>query len=279
MRASVIAFIVGAPAFWFALVFLIGWVWPNTVQHLKSNVAFVLGAALGSIAIVLDPLSKKGRADFSDDFEEAYGRFYKEENAPSNSDDQMISLDAIAGIDKLQREAVLADGIDLEAIAPEIGRNIMWIDVVRQVFRVLEFNRGTTEISENDTVKTTSHFAPYGYLIVESPVLSQPVRMPIVHRDDFRLAASVFDEPTLVDAIDQAAELLVTYAPKRYFPSGKVLGLSHALHYVIVPRGTIDRYYEIYQDTHMANLALEKLFGEFVYQGQLRVQVNPEPEL
>ena len=36
----------------------------------------------------------------------------------------------------------------------------------------------------------------------------------------------------------------MTYVPKQHVPTGRALGVSHVLHYVIVPRGTLDRYYE-----------------------------------
>lgn len=98
---------------------------------------------------------------------------------------------------------------------PEIGRDIKWIDVINQVFRVLEFDRTGTTIGSGDSVKATTRFKAYGYLLVESPIFSQPVRLPIVHRDDFILAVTVFDEPQLVDLVTEE-ELLVTYVPKQH---------------------------------------------------------------
>ena len=50
---------------------------------------------------------------------------------------------------------------------PEIGRDVAWIDVIRQVFRVIEFDRAETTIGPGDTVKAKSRFKPYGYLLVE----------------------------------------------------------------------------------------------------------------
>ena len=163
------------------------------------------------------------------------------------------------------------------AMTPEIGRQIQWTDIIRHVFRVLEFDRAGTVIGPGDTVKASSAFQPYGYLLVESPILNQRARLPIVHRDDFLLAASVFDEPQLAPAVKEE-ELLVTYIPKHKLPGG-LAGISHALHYVLTPRGTLDRYYEVRGDLHMAKPAPEKLFGSFVWGGEIRVQVNAHPNL
>ena len=162
-------------------------------------------------------------------------------------------------------------------MTPEIGHNIKWTEIVSQVFRVLEFDRAQTTIGPNNTVKAVSSFKPYGYLLVESPILNQPARLPIVHRDDFLLAARVFDEPRLVEAVEKE-ELLVTYVPKHKLPWGRG-GISHVLHYVMTPRGTIERYYEVGNDMHMARPAPEKLFGPFVWDGEIGVQVNPQPKL
>jgi len=159
----------------------------------------------------------------------------------------------------------------------EIGRDCEWTDIIGQVFRVLEFDRAGTIILPGDKVKAKSLFKPYGYLLVESPILNQPVRLPIVHRDDFLLAASVFDEPQWLEAIKEQ-ELLVTYVPKRKLPKG-MAGTSHALHYVMTPRGTLNRYYEVGNGVHMANPAPEKIVGTLVWDGLLRVQVNPDPKI
>jgi hypothetical protein len=159
----------------------------------------------------------------------------------------------------------------------EIGRDCEWTDVIGQVFRVLEFDRAGTVILSGEKVKAKSLFKPYGYLLVESPILNQPVRLPIVHRDDFLLAASVFDESQWLEVI-KGQELLVTYIPKHKLSRG-MAGIFHALHYVITPRGTLDRYYEVGNDMHMANPAPEKIFGTLVWDGLLRVQANPDPKI
>jgi hypothetical protein len=171
-----------------------------------------------------------------------------------------------------------AMGVDVKDIIPEIGREISWADIINQVFRVLEFDRSDTTIEQNNQVKARSSFTPYGYLLAESPILNQKVRLPIIHRDDFLLAASVFDEPKLADLVVDE-ELLVTYAPKHLLPKGLSGSPHHVLHYVITPRGTLDSYYSMNNDIHMAKPEPQKLFGPFVYQGEIKVQINSEPKL
>ncbi|OGO31895.1 MAG: hypothetical protein A2Z29_02640 [Chloroflexi bacterium RBG_16_56_11] len=159
----------------------------------------------------------------------------------------------------------------------EIGRDCKWTDIIGQVFRVLEFDRAGTIIDRDGKVKALSHTKPYGYLLVESPILNQPIRLPIVHRDDFLLAASVFDEQQWYEIIKQE-ELLVTYVPKHKLPGG-MAGVSHAIHYVITPRGTLERYYDAGKDIHMSIPAPEKIFGSLVWDGEIRVQVNKNPKI
>lgn len=169
-------------------------------------------------------------------------------------------------------------GVDVRDITPKIGQEISWTDIVNHAFRVLEFDRSDTTIEQNNQVKAKSSFKPYAYLLVESPILNQKVRLPIIHRDDFLLAASVFDEPKLA-ALVVDEELLVTYAPKLLLPKGLSGSPHHVLHYVITPRGTLDSYYSMNNDIHMAKPDPQKLFGPFVYQGEIKVQINSEPEL
>ncbi len=164
---------------------------------------------------------------------------------------------------------------------PDIGRDIKWIEIIAQVFHVLDFDRAGTTIKSDGKLKTKGFFKPYGYLHVESPILNQSVRLPIVHRDDFLLADSVFSDPKWLQAI-QEEELLVTYVPKHQLPGGKI-GITHGLHYVITPKGTLERYYYSFNnDEHMSPLsrpAPEKLFGKLVWDGEIRVQVNSKPAL
>jgi len=168
-----------------------------------------------------------------------------------------------------------ATGVDPKSIVPEIGKEISWADIVNHTFRVLDFDRNGTTVDENNQVKAKSRFQPYGYLLAESPILNNRVRLPIIHRDDFLLAASVFDEPKLA-AMVKDEELLVVYSPKHLGPKGLSGSPHHVLHYAIVPSGTLDSYYSANNDAHFAKPEPEKLFGPFVYQGEIKVQINSE---
>jgi len=163
------------------------------------------------------------------------------------------------------RSQFRAQGIDIDSFVPEIGQHIRRSDVLRQVLRVLEFDRANTSIGSDGVPKAASGFAPYGYLLVESPILNQPARLPITHRVDFQLASSVFDNPEW----RRCAELLVTYAPKR----SVFRSVLHVLHYVICRRGTLERYYEFDDNLHMAKPAVEKLFGKLRYLNWAPVQL------
>jgi hypothetical protein len=171
-----------------------------------------------------------------------------------------------------------ATGIDTKDIVPEIGKEISWADIVNHVFRVFEFDKNGTTINESNQIKAKSSFQPYGYLLAESPILNNRVRLPIIHRDDFLLAASVFDEPKLARLV-VSEELLVTYSPKHVLPKGFSGSPHHVLHYAITPHGTLNTYYSVDNDKHMANPEPQKLFGLFVYDGEIKVQINPEPKL
>lgn len=188
--------------------------------------------------------------------------------------EQSVALRRIAMAQEQQRaDFQSATGIDPSRIIPEVGREISWADTVRQVFRVLEFDRAGTTIGPNDEVNAPSMFTPYGYLLVESPILNQPLRLPVIHRDDFLLAASVFDEPALADLVT-TEELLVTYAPKKVLRDGLSGDSSHVLHYVMTPGGTLDSYYAKDNDVHMSKPNPALLFGPFVYDGEIRVQIR-----
>jgi len=170
-----------------------------------------------------------------------------------------------------------ATGVDAKDIIPEIGKEISWADIVNHAFRVLEFDRNNTTVDQNNQVKAKSSVQPYGYLLAESPILNNKAQIPIIHRDDFLLAASVFDEPKLA-AMVVDEELLVTYAPKHLLPKGLSSSPHHVLHYAITPRGTLDSYYSKDNDMYMAKPDPQKLFGQFVYRGEIKVHINPKPE-
>lgn len=190
--------------------------------------------------------------------------------------DHAAVVQRIAQSQEQKKAALRSAGIDIDAVIPEIGHQIAWSEIVGHVFRIREFDRGGTTIIPTGEVRARSATEPYGHLLVESPIMNQAVRLPIIHRDDFRLAASVFDDPTQAQVVNDA-ELLVTYVPKRKLPGGGG-GITHALHYVIVPPGTLDKFYEADGD-NMASPAPEKLFGKFVYDGEIGVGLNRDPQL
>jgi hypothetical protein len=168
-----------------------------------------------------------------------------------------------------------ATGVDANDLVPEIGKEISWADIVNHAFRVLDFDRNNTTIDSNNQVKAKSSFQPYGYLLAQSPILNNKVRIPIIHRDDFLLAASVFDDQKLANLVE-SEELLVTYSPKHLGPKGVSASPHHVLHYALVPSGTLDSYYSANNDAHFAKPEPQKLFGPFVYQGEIKVQMKPK---
>ena len=175
------------------------------------------------------------------------------------------------------RSQLREQGIDIGSVVMAIGRDCKWSDILRQVFRVLEFDRGTTTIGPDGRPKA-ANLNPYGCLLVESPILNRPVVMPIPHGDDYMLASFVFDDPHR-DEILEEAEFLVTYAPKRTLFGGLSAGFRHVLHYALCPRGTLESYYDFENDLHMRQPAPEKLFGKFIYEGEIRVTINQYPDV
>lgn len=87
MRGAVFGAILITPLIWFVLLFLVGFLvgffWPSAVDFLNNNAALNLGGWVGTMAIVLSPLSAKSRADFRADFDRSYERFYTPERKPT----------------------------------------------------------------------------------------------------------------------------------------------------------------------------------------------------
>jgi hypothetical protein len=184
----------------------------------------------------------------------------------------------MAEVQAQQKMQLKAAGVEVDAIVPEIGVHMRWDQIVGLVFRVREFDRAGSVITPEGKVVAASPTRPYGYLLVESPVFNQPTRLPIVHSDDFALAASVYDEDQFANAIAGRSELLVTYVPRDKLP-GAAVGITHGLHYLIAPRGTLERYYEGAEgDRRMRSPNPERLFGGFIYAGNIGVKVNQDPQ-
>lgn len=159
----------------------------------------------------------------------------------------------------------------------EIGKQISWEQAIGQVFRVLDFDRAGTRVLPGDKVKAGSLFKPYGYLLVESPIFAGRARLPIVHKTDFILATTVYDEPQLVQSLENA-ELLVTYVPKQRLPGG-MAGTTHALHYAISPPNTLSKYYQVRDGIHRSNPEPWRVVGNLVWDGLVKVNIISEPDI
>jgi hypothetical protein len=77
MRIGVFGRILVTPLIWFVLLFAVGFLWPSISKFLSNKTAFNLGTWLGTVAIILSPLSAKCRRNFKEDFDKAYQQFYR----------------------------------------------------------------------------------------------------------------------------------------------------------------------------------------------------------
>lgn len=59
----------------FVVLFVIGFLWPKAADYLYNNASLNLAMWLGTIAIILCPLSKKCRSDYRADFDKSYRKF------------------------------------------------------------------------------------------------------------------------------------------------------------------------------------------------------------
>lgn len=130
--------------------------------------------------------------------------------------------------------------------------HIPWKVIEGQVFRVTHF----TPFAWVEGHRVTGSRAPmpYGVLSVESPILNQPVDMPVRHRDEF---LNFWEFKPVID--NSEAEVLVSYLPYRGL-LGPLLRLGlPCLHARIAPKGELERYYA--DDAHWQNpSAREELF-------------------
>jgi len=83
MRSGIFIRLLATPILWFILLlgvlFLIDFLWPSVAASAQANLALNFGVSLGTIAIILSPISKKSRSDFREDFDRSYARFYTAE--------------------------------------------------------------------------------------------------------------------------------------------------------------------------------------------------------
>ena len=157
-----------------------------------------------------------------------------------------------------------------------IGQNITWLDIIGKVLKVMHFDKAGSIIDATGKIQMKNKLGPYGYLYVGSPDYEKPLLLPIIHKDDFLLASSVFDDTELSKQLKDF-ELLVTYVPKERLDKG-FAGVFHALHFVITPPETIDYYYKI-EALRRVKSNPEKLFIKFIWEGETKVQINMDPDL
>lgn len=155
---------------------------------------------------------------------------------------------------------------------PQFGNQVSWNIAYKNVFKIVDFDRNGSVINEKGVVIAKSSFQPYGYLIVESPVLAESTRLPIIHRDDFLLASSIYGDEKLKEVI-QDLEFLVTYYPKAITSKGLSLSPFHVLHFVIANQSTLQNIY--FRGTNAVDdEKLKSLFKHFVWEGNVRVEMN-----
>jgi len=155
---------------------------------------------------------------------------------------------------------------------PEIGKHLHWLKIVNHALRVIDLDRSGTTIDENGQVQGKVMFKPYGYLIVESPILDARVRLRIIHRDDFLLANRLID---LFNGLDEESglELLVCYSPETLMPNGFSGTWWHCLHFAVKKQGTLEQYYSVNGGVHIEAPDPELLFGTFVYVGEANISM------
>ena len=129
-----------------------------------------------------------------------------------------------------------------EVEKPVIGMQIPWKTIEGDVFRVTHFT--PFAVVEGDKVASPPPVPmPYCVLTVESPIINQPAKMPVNHREEFRN----FWELQYFIA-DAERELLVSYLPYRGFLGPLVRIGAPRLHLRITPKGELERYYA--DDSH-----------------------------
>lgn len=156
-----------------------------------------------------------------------------------------------------------------------VGKDIKWKEIEREVCRINDFDRNDTTIDNNGQAIAKSNFRPYGFLVTDWPVIERKVKIPIVHRDDFLLAASIFDNSEFLNQI-KGCDILVTYYPLDT-KADKRSAFLHKLHFVVTPPNTLEKYYEIRSKSFLG-LDPEILFGDFIWIGELNVKINSNPQ-
>ncbi len=162
-------------------------------------------------------------------------------------------------VERLEQNVPLSKGE-----MPEIGKHLHWLKIVNHALRVLDLDRSGTTVDEDGQVKAKLPSRPYGYLIVESPILDSHVRLPIIHCDDFRLADMLVDK-IRAEGDQRGVELLVCYSPEILMPNGFSGSPWHCLHFVAKPEGALDEYYSMNGGVHLESPEPQTVFDPFVY--------------
>lgn len=157
-----------------------------------------------------------------------------------------------------------------------VGKSFTWKESINLIFRIINFDRNGTIINSVGTVKAKSIFKPYGFLIVENPAFSKVIKLPILHKDDFLLADSIFGDPNFY-GIENTKDFLVTFRPQND-SSNQLIGVNHGLHYAITPYGTLKKYFEKFGNDKNLSI-LDTIFLDFSWNNELRVQINLNLEI
>lgn len=159
----------------------------------------------------------------------------------------------------------------------EVGLDFPWSDIIRLPFRVVDYENNGTQIKEDGTVVAKNLRDPYAHLLVEHPGLDFNITLPVIHKDDYRLIASVYDHPdVMLHKKLEDRELLVVYAPEHTEEDGRASGWWHVLHFALAPGGTLESYIRENDEEVLANV--NQLVGEFSYQGELQVHFKNNNE-
>ncbi|OGO53236.1 MAG: hypothetical protein A2148_01875 [Chloroflexi bacterium RBG_16_68_14] len=136
---------------------------------------------------------------------------------------------------------------------PFIGTHVPWKLIEGEMFRVTHFT--PFAIVQGNKVEAPSAPMPYALLTVESPILNQPAKIPVNHREEFLNLWDIFQRD---GGVPPRGELLVSYLPYRGF-LGPLLRLGTArLHMRLTGQGELERYYS--DDRHWQRPSARRYF-------------------
>jgi len=153
------------------------------------------------------------------------------------------------------------------------GKDSTWKEINNEVFRIVSFDRNDTYINSDGKVIAKSRLAPYGYLLVEWPIIERLVKLPIVHSNDFQLATFLFEDYD-TEENKNLYDFLVVYAQKG---ASRLPAITHVLHFAIAPRLTLEKYYEKKKEYLCYDPSI--IFGPYVWDGELSIKLNLDLKL